>query len=310
MVVLEVYTKCIKVKYKAFLLSKATLVALLSGLVSVILPFVLCSETGGFWQKRDVVYVQPDVKFTGDFLFLATSSENPQVISCSSFAYYKKYMKNFDTCSTIKVRELDDNHDGKADSLHFTITAGLPKHFKMSSIHLVLPINYTLGLPCTFHTQSAIIYQNFVTSSLTQISVYADLGLKQSEAIRCSKYDLAMNPDYLLIDKENIQSAKFENIIARYAESKLKTTLDNVLTTTNPTQDSTFTFNLILKYPEHKIYFKPRFWQIVKLAWMQYIAVYIIISWIILQIKTYIFKNNLVLMYEDKTNINKKYNLQ
>lgn len=56
-----------------------------------------------FWQKRDVTYQQPDVKFKGEYLFLAETNVNDQIITCSSFYQYNSYVESLDNCSSIKV---------------------------------------------------------------------------------------------------------------------------------------------------------------------------------------------------------------
>lgn len=142
----------------------------------------------------------------------------------------------------------------------------------------------------------------------------------------CSKYGLATNTNQPIIEGENFQMYTLDYIIEKYytkSKSKflclmlsicictfffsVKTTMNNILTTSNPINQDTFTMSLTVKYPEHKIYYKPRLWQIIKFAWIQYVATYILISWIIIQIKHYIFKNNLVLLYEDRSKIKSEF---
>lgn len=162
---------------------------------------------------------------------------------------------------------------------------------------------------------------------MSAVSVYADLGLAQSEALMCSKYGVATNNNQSIIEGESFQMHTLDYIIEKYytkSKSKflclmlsifniytfffsVKTTINNILTTSNPITQDTFTMSLTVKYPEHKVYYKPRLWQIIKFAWIQYVAAYIIISWIIIQIKHYIFKNNLVLLYEDRSKIKSEF---
>lgn len=56
-----------------------------------------------FWQKKDVTYQQPDVKFKGEYLFLAESNINERIVTCSSFHQYNQYVESLDNCSSIKV---------------------------------------------------------------------------------------------------------------------------------------------------------------------------------------------------------------
>lgn len=85
-----------------------------------------------------------------------------------------------------------------------------------------------------------------------------------------------------------------------------KIVLENVITNLQFVDENVFVVNLTVKYPEHRVNYKPRIWQILKFAWIQLLAVYMITSWMIFGIKDYIFKNNLVLLYEDKSILNNK----
>lgn len=54
---------------------------------------------------------------------------------------------------------------------------------------------------------------------------------------------------------------------------------------------------LNVRYPEDGIYYRPGFWQLIKWAWIQYFAIYIIFAWFMKKIERYIFENRLVLCY-------------
>lgn len=79
----------------------------------------------------------------------------------------------------------------------------------------------------------------------------------------------------------------------------VSTQLSNVYTSVANRRGNKFNLKLTVRYPEHKIYYKPGFWQIMKWAWIQYFAIYIIIAWFVSGVKRYIFNNRLVLFYKD-----------
>lgn len=68
---------------------------------------------------------------------------------------------------------------------------------------------------------------------------------------------------------------------------------------------STFEMNVHLKIPVHNIYYTPRFWQVVKFAWIQYLSLYILTAWFINRLKDYIFTNRFVSYYIDSNSYNK-----
>lgn len=58
---------------------------------------------------------------------------------------------------------------------------------------------------------------------------------------------------------------------------------------------SAFSLDIHLRYPEQAIYYKPNFWHVVKYAWIQYLSLFVVVSWLINKIQDYVFTNRLVL---------------
>ncbi|XP_066149625.1 transmembrane protein 231 isoform X2 [Euwallacea fornicatus] len=278
MAVLEVHTNVLKVKYKACLLSKATLITVICEIVAVALPFILCYQTGGFWLKQDFFYEQPNVKVKGEYLFWIITKD--KTLFCSSFPSHDPKL---DPCSSIKIFQSDQNYDGKIDTLELTIQAMLPA---VTSYYFILSLKYSMKekSPCVFRMNSALIHQQLAVAGLSHIIIQADLGLYQSVPLKCSGDGVFTN-----LIPDSMKDLSFEEIVTNYAASDMKTTLEN----------------LLLSIPEHKIYFKPGIWQILKFAWVQFLSLYLVTWWLISGIKDYIFKNNLVLLYKDKTCLNK-----
>lgn len=81
--------------------------------------------------------------------------------------------------------------------------------------------------------------------------------------------------------------------------------VENTYTTWVTGTAQNFKINIQLRYPEHKIYYTPSFWQVMKFAWIQYISLYILLSWIVDKLKDYIFVNRIVSYYVDKSLYNK-----
>ncbi|KAF7278344.1 hypothetical protein GWI33_008559 [Rhynchophorus ferrugineus] len=300
MVVLEVHTECIKTKYKAFLLSKATLVILICNLITIVLPFVLAYNTGGFWLKQDVIYEQPEIQFKGQYLLVVTFDDPDKPIVCGSFSFYKDNLNYLDKCTMIQVSDSDEDNDGKTDKLEINFKTDIYKNAIMSSIYLVIPLKLKLNTPCLCYIETTLIHQQLPIKKATNINVFADFKLKQLDPIKCPKYG-SIQYDHSIIN-EGLSPDFYElhKIIEKYSEARVKVTLENVLTSYISTEESGAIISLKIKYPKQKIYYKPSFWHIIKYAWIQYLALYIVISWIIHQIKNYIFNNNLVLIYKDK----------
>lgn len=126
MVLIQVYSKCVRKEYKVRILSKGTLIFVITTVLSVILPFILaygskgkqqneyeynftfCSTRIillGFWMKRDTFYEVPDIRFQGKYIFVGSTNDISMPIICSSYPILMENFKNFSLCSQIKVRK-------------------------------------------------------------------------------------------------------------------------------------------------------------------------------------------------------------
>ncbi|CAG9854834.1 unnamed protein product [Phyllotreta striolata] len=304
MVLLSVYAKNLKIKYKSTLFSKATFLVLLSELFAIIFSFIIAYNTGGLWLKTASFYEQPTVDLVGDYILTAKTS-NATPIVCSTYLFYRQHLPHYDFCSIIKFREIDYNYDGKNDELTMEINFNL-YNYTLDSINLVLPIKYQLKDPCTLKMQSFIIYQyNFQREKVTELIIYASLEFVQSSPISCRP---KLSDIYNVPIIENGPESKnyaLESILEKYLQRNVTTHLKNVYTVVKTGIQKSFTLKLLVKYPKQQIYYRPGFWQIIKMAWIQYFAIYIILSWLARKIKDYIFHNRLVWYYADSP-LNKK----
>jgi hypothetical protein len=107
----------------------------------------------GFWIKRDVFYEQPDIKFRGEYIFFAsTNNLSKPVITCSTLPPYEQTLEFLDTCSTIKIREIDENFDSKVDEFNLNLQINLPEETQLTSVNLVVPLEYKLHVPINYYT--------------------------------------------------------------------------------------------------------------------------------------------------------------
>ncbi len=56
---------------------------------------------------------------------------------------------------------------------------------------------------------------------------------------------------------------------------------------------STFLLDVHVSYPEQTVSFRPGFWQMLKWAWVQYVAVLIVFVFVFRRIKTFVFEKQI-----------------
>ncbi|CAH0557747.1 unnamed protein product [Brassicogethes aeneus] len=298
MVVLKIYSKYLKVDYKTTFFSKGTFFVFFTRTLCIILPFIFAYNSGGFWLKRDFFYEQPNVRFKGEYLFYATTTNKSQPIVCSNNPFYNKFIGDMDVCTDIKVREVDYNLDGKVDKLDVFLDVNLSYNSKITSFTFILPLDYDIKTVCPFKMESAIIFQHFLPIYVTKFSVNANLNVFQNNPLHCQRGRRKLH----LYEKQMLENINkyipIDNIIDEYSNRNISTYLTNIYTTFKTTKTNKFTLNLKAKYMEHKITYYPKFWHIIKSAWIQYLAIYIVITWFFGKLEKYIFDNKLVLYYE------------
>lgn len=61
----------------------------------------------------------------------------------------------------------------------------------------------------------------------------------------------------------------------------------------------TFTLMLSVRYPEQNIYYIPKFWQKIKHAWIQYLAIFTVTTWILNKVSAYMYHQKWILCYKE-----------
>nr|CAH7721625.1 unnamed protein product [Callosobruchus chinensis] len=299
MVVLEVFSKSIQIKYKSTLLSKAAFIKIVTALTSIVVPFLLAYISGGFWVKNINFHEQPKVTLDGSYIFLAHTDNQSNPIVCSNIQFYENAFKNFDFCYAIRIRDMDQNFDGKIDKIDVELLINLFGR-RINSLNLVLPIVLKLREDCPLTIHSAILYQHYFQQYSSHLKLIADLQLYQRHLLRCNDLrDKRLHNRPVITSSSQMDDYVLETMIEKYLGRNETTHLTNVYTTTKMENKDQFYLNLSVQFPEVSIYYEPGFWHILKHAWLQYFSIYIIISWIITKLKVYIFKKKLVLYYEE-----------
>lgn len=77
------------------------------------------------------------------------------------------------------------------------------------------------------------------------------------------------------------------------------THLTNLYTFIKTENKDTFSIKLLVQYPMQKVYYIPSLWHKIKMAWIQYFAMFVIVSWILNKIKDFMYHRKWLLFYEE-----------
>ena len=64
---------------------------------------------------------------------------------------------------------------------------------------------------------------------------------------------------------------------------------------------TSFTIQVELRYPPFTVSYQPNFWQYLKFAWVQYLAILVVFWWVLSYVQSFVFENQVILTVTQKT---------
>ena len=112
--------------------------------------------------------------------------------------------------------------------------------------------------------------------------------------IFCTIYTVCTSKQAIYISITATQSMSFSLLT-------VTVTLGNSYAQWEAGTNGDFTFQVELTYPIQTLLYTPNFWQVVKFAWIQYLAIlvvfYIVLSWV----QSFVFQNQIILTVQHRT---------
>ncbi|KAG8196958.1 hypothetical protein JTE90_009017 [Oedothorax gibbosus] len=293
MAVYEVFSQPLAIKYKSSLCSKSTCFCLITSLLSLICPFLISYYTQGFWKKVDVYREQPDVSFKHKMLLVLETKSPQELIFWSTYKSLNQLINphSQQIVPSIEHREEDFNMDGKRDELQMTIEVPLTKQ-DVVSVKLILIFDYKLYLYSNLHMESAIYIHYSTSLPGSAFSAFGELSLHQREPLSHTGQDTRFNNPVIEVSSTELPPTRLENILLSYSRRNVTTSFQNVYPVweAGRAANESFKINLVVLYPEVTILYRTGFWQLIKWALVQYMAIFIIFSAIVWKLKSYVFE--------------------
>ncbi|XP_028523158.1 transmembrane protein 231 isoform X1 [Apis cerana] len=290
MAAIEIFSSSIDYKYKSKICSLSFLVVLLLIILSLITPFFIIYNTGGFLLKNRVLMEKPDVFFNYKYLLLANRDFNTNPIVCSSFKIYKDNEIE-DNCTLIKVREIDTNIDGKNDILKFEAHFYTNKPIK--SLKLLLFFNFQLKQLFDATIESFAFFTHVLNEEVQKIQFYGDLVLQQKGLLTSEGLYEVYNhsleiADYSLneVFMQNFNKKFTAKINNKYISEQIGNVNENIIVIQGE-----------LFYREHLIYYQPNILEELKWIWVQYFSSFLVFVYIARHILIFLFSNRYLNCY-------------
>ncbi|XP_014674883.1 PREDICTED: transmembrane protein 231-like [Priapulus caudatus] len=300
MAVIQVYSHAIQQKYKASVCSKATFFQLCVFILTVVPPLIFAYKSQGFWLKLSSYVEQPDIRFKYQLLVILDTADD--YLAWSTFQNFNSLQQSHIRIPLVKSREEDVNRDGKKDLLHFSLEMPVTDTEDIFALQLLLFFDYRLYKFSEFTMESMAYVHHSAMQSGAEYSTDGHLILVQRQPLAHRGVDSRYNNTS--IDQESIfaEAYDFKRIFKEYNSRNVTTRYDADYSVWVRGRGSgmPFTITITVRYPEESVTYTPGFWQVMKDAWIQYLAVLIIFVLVFDRIKKYVFKNQLVTTIVDR----------
>ncbi|XP_066493348.1 transmembrane protein 231 [Tiliqua scincoides] len=281
-------------RYRAGLCSLAALGLLLLAALTYLPPLLVAYRSHGFWLKRSSYTEQPRVRFQHEVLLVALlRDEGGASLAWSSFPACNRLLGARLRVPLLSAREEDTNQDGLMDRLNFCLELPLQSTEQVVGVQLLLTFTYQLHRMSTFVMQSMAFLQSFSPVPGSQVFVSGDLKLQQRQPLSHCGLDNRYNISVINGTSPFSQDYDLVNIVSAYQERNVTTVLSDPgpIWVVGRAPDEPFVVQTIIRYPVEQIIYQPGFWEMIKFAWIQYVAVLLIFLWVFQRIRIFLFQH-------------------
>lgn len=292
MAMFNIYNELVTRKYHTHFWSFATIFYICVGVITYVGPLLIAYYSLGFWLKESTYREQPEVRFKHDLILVLQGTST--VLGYSTYNNFNTILRNRLRTSTIKSQEVDENSDGRYDYLEFTLEMPINANEDVRSVQLLLFFHYKLHKYSSVELES-LAYLHY-DSGISGSSFYTDgdLLLKQKNPLSHKGSFTKFNTG--IVDRTNtdVNTLNLHSILTNYQARNLTTDFIGRYPSWISGKSSTFKIQTKIYYPEQTIIYRPGFWQLLKHAWIQYLAILFIFMFIFGHVKSFIYENRLV----------------
>lgn len=291
----------VEVQYKNYILSKAMLFTVTLTLLNLILPFFIAYKSRGFWLKSHSFYEQPFVKFTYKYLLIAETEDPKYNIVCGEITNFQNnnVISGEENCAEVQAQEYDYNKDGINDMLNFNFKLIIPKSRTVSSIMVLLALDFQLKTICPMHMQSLVVINEKFILPPTGFNYYGDLYLYQIAHLPCliNYIDANYNNSLFKYSEECTESI-VDLILSEYFSREVTTLVKSLFSRSQDGHTGTMDVVINIRIPEVLIRYTPNTLQELKWAWPQYLSFVILFYWLFEKIKRFIFNKRIFMAWK------------
>ncbi|XP_045490816.1 transmembrane protein 231 isoform X1 [Colias croceus] len=289
----------VEIQYKSYFLSKAMLFTFITTVLNIGLPFLIAYRSRGFWLNSHYFYEKPVIRPTFDYLLIAETSDPSVTLTCGDTHIVNYENKDFEEhCAEVQIQEHDYNKDNRNDMLNFRLNINVPNMHTISSIILILGLDFHLMSVCLLQMQSlAVITRDFAVPS-SGLKFHGHLKFDQTSHLPCLRHHIDTTNNISLFNIPKYTENNVDFMMENYLSRETTTLVKPIYVRNQIGSTGTFLIDVHLKIPEMKILYTPSILQEIKWAWPQYLSMVVVFYWIFSKIKRFVFNNRLLMAWE------------
>ncbi|KAL2094027.1 hypothetical protein ACEWY4_011339 [Coilia grayii] len=292
----EVYSHPALIRYKTSVCTKATLFAIAVLCLTYIPPLLVAYRSQGFWLKRSTYEEQPVIRFQYQMLLVTATSSRGDYVAWSTYPHLNNLLGSNLRIPMVSAREEDQNQDGKLDLLNLQLELPVSSEEQVYSIQLLLTFSYQLFRMSTVVMQTLAFVQHSSPVPGSQLFVSGDLCLEQRVPLPHRGLHTTYNVSVIDGNSPFASSYDLVNIIGEYQKRNLTTVFScpSPVWTVGRAAEAPFKISAVVRYPVEVISYRPGFWEMIKLAWIQYVSVLLIFLWVFRRIQDFVYQNQVL----------------
>jgi len=302
-----VHTEYHKTKYTAPRCSWAYLAWLTCWLASIVAPYIFAYHMNNLWLKEAVSVQQPRARFKHmAVMSLQSNSIGGDLHWCTESSINALYRESTLRMGEVSSVEIDDDRDGKPDTLEVTLAMPVLSGEAIYHASAALFFNYTLDQAVDMTMEGVAYVEGGGSVSGSQLWVAGDLRLRQLQPIYYKSAHTRYTESVLKTTRgatgigPQLSDVQFSTILGSYNQRNLTTYIGNKQQVWSPgdhgSPDGSSRFEIVvqLRIPEEQVRYTPGFWETMKMAWVQYLAIFLLIRFFVGYIEVFLYEFRLL----------------
>ena len=284
------------VSYKSSVCSTGTVFLALCSILTFIPPFLIAYRSNGFWLKVATYQEQPDIHFKHNVIAIVDSTSPDSYLVWSTYPTLNEMVGGNYRSPIVSSYEEDANEDGKKDHLYFDLEFPLSDNEKVHAVKLLMGFDFNLYTMTRLKMDCLVYVTSSSAIASNQLTIIGDIKLHQRKPLRHKGTHDQYNHDIIPADGTEPEDYDVGFILEKYSQRNLTTHLDNhyFVWTPNGSSASSFHLRVRLHYQTQTLEYTPGVWQVLKMAWVQYLAILVVFAAMFCRVKEYVFTNQIV----------------